>query len=179
MVCQSLTLDAESTEILDDIINSACVAFMAAQGIAAKRTPQAETELRELAAVIGFAGAQLRGSLVITYDNALAAATCTDCGGTVNILDWTGEVANQLLGRIKNKLLAHGVSIDLCTPVALSGKKLESTIGESVAVRSFTFNTMHGACTVYFDYRLVEQLELRTGFQSDSAIRQEGELVLF
>jgi len=153
---------------------------MAAHGIAADRGPLGPgIELRALAAVIGFTGTQLRGSLVITYDNDLAMATCSDCGERVNILDWTGEVANQLLGRIKNKLLGHNVSIDLCTPVALSGEKLESTVGDSTTVRSFMFSTCYGACTLYFDCRIVEQFELGSGFQSDSAIREEGELVLF
>jgi len=38
--------------------------------------------------------------------------------------DWGGELANQLLGRLKSRLLAHGVTILLGTPTTVSGLDL-------------------------------------------------------
>ncbi|HMI86670.1 MAG TPA: hypothetical protein VK550_21400 [Polyangiaceae bacterium] len=37
---------------------------------------------------------------------------------------WIAELSNQLVGRIKNKLLAHGAEVDVTTPVVLRGELL-------------------------------------------------------
>merc|ERR1712146_853533 len=38
--------------------------------------------------------------------------------------DWIGELANQLLGRLKNKLLSWNVEVALSTPVLVHGAQL-------------------------------------------------------
>ena len=133
---------------------------------------------RSLAAVIGFAGTQMRGKSVVTYDLGLAMATCAECGDSVNVLDWTGEVANQLLGRIKNKLLAHDVSIDLRTPVALSGEKLDSTIVDSTNVRRFACAIQPPFAPCISTTNSLSTLFLGSSTRAISAIRQEGEWLL-
>ena len=39
--------------------------------------------------------------------------------------DWVGELTNQLVGRLKSKLLARGIEIALTTPIVLSGVRLK------------------------------------------------------
>jgi CheY-specific phosphatase CheX len=103
-----------------------------------------------LLAIIGFAGGHMRGSLVLSANRGLlersrpvAAARVTPSGpgpaaepaappppSPVDALqDWIGELANQLLGRLKSRLLAHGVAIQLGTPTTVSGLELRVRSG--------------------------------------------------
>jgi CheY-specific phosphatase CheX len=39
--------------------------------------------------------------------------------------DWIGELTNQFMGRVKTKLLAHGVEVFVTTPIVLSGVRIQ------------------------------------------------------
>ncbi|HKQ69502.1 MAG TPA: chemotaxis protein CheX [Polyangiaceae bacterium] len=78
-------------------------------------------------AVIGFAGDAMRGSLVIgaarvawkkTHPLAADRPTLSED----DVRDWAGELANQLIGRLKIRLLRHGITIQLGTPTTMSGR---------------------------------------------------------
>jgi CheY-specific phosphatase CheX len=86
-------------------------------------------------AIIGFGGAEdapsLRGSLILSANHGLLERSCPaprvagQVGCSAETLqDWIGELANQLLGRLKSRLLAHGVTIQLGTPTTVSGLEL-------------------------------------------------------
>jgi CheY-specific phosphatase CheX len=76
-------------------------------------------------ATIGFAGPQIRGVLAWECTREVAVALCGmgDIPDDV-IRDWVGEMANQLLGRVKNKLLAHEVEFSLSTPMVIQGQDM-------------------------------------------------------
>jgi hypothetical protein len=83
-------------------------------------------------AVIGFAGSQMRGSLVmgatrqaLRLSHPLAGRADDD-----SLRDWGGELSNQLIGRIKIRLLAHEIVIQLGTPTTMSGHEL--TLGAAL-----------------------------------------------
>jgi CheY-specific phosphatase CheX len=106
-----------------------------------------------LLAIIGFAGGEkgMRGSLVLSANRGLlarsrpvpqsqtvapTAAAPRSAGpdtapnsGVDALQDWIGELANQLLGRLKSRLLAHGVAIQLGTPTTVSGLELRVRTG--------------------------------------------------
>jgi hypothetical protein len=101
-----------------------------------------------LLAIIGFgsgeglAGGQkgLRGSLVLSANRGLLersrpVTARSGEGGVDALQDWIGELANQLLGRLKSRLLAHGIAIQLGTPTTVSGLELRvrSCTGERQA----------------------------------------------
>jgi CheY-specific phosphatase CheX len=77
-------------------------------------------------AVIGFGGRSFRGSLIVSANPGLLERSCpVACAGNEPQLeDWLGEIANQLLGRLKAQLLAHGIVIELCTPTTVAGLEL-------------------------------------------------------
>ncbi len=45
-------------------------------------------------------------------------------GNEEQLQDWLGEIANQLLGRLKVSLLAHAIVIELGTPTTVAGLEL-------------------------------------------------------
>lgn len=83
-------------------------------------------------AIIGFGGADMRGSLVLSANCGMLRSSFpvkqrvdADPGPCPEHLqDWAGELANQLLGRFKSRLLAHGITLQLGTPTTVSGLEL-------------------------------------------------------
>jgi CheY-specific phosphatase CheX len=87
-------------------------------------------------ALIGFDGPQIRGSLMLICTFQVAARSRpARLGGVaplssrvsrdwILVRDWTGELANQLVGRVKNRLLVFGIGFQIATPLALSGRGL-------------------------------------------------------
>ena len=94
--------------------------LFASYGVATQEIPRLSRE-HDLAGVIGFTGA-MRGTLFIasttSFFDAASPAPSADTG------DWTAELANQLLGRLKNRLLRRGIEIAVATPVVVRGLRL-------------------------------------------------------
>ena len=81
----------------------------------------AETILRsvKLISTIGFSSEALGGSLLLAVTDDLLQKTLP--APDASLADWCGELANQLLGRLKNQLLKYGVVVNLALPVVVSG----------------------------------------------------------
>src|ERR1041384_341609 len=72
--------------------------------------------------IVGFTGQNIRGGLVLGGSReALGASNPVNTAG---VRDWVAELANQLAGRIKSRLLAHDVELHIATPVVLRGEHL-------------------------------------------------------
>jgi CheY-specific phosphatase CheX len=72
-------------------------------------------------AIVELGGGKLRGSLVLCIPTSLLIKS-HPMGGTeqADLVDWLGELSNLLLGRVKNRLLAHGITVELSSPVTIS-----------------------------------------------------------
>ncbi len=83
--------------------------------------PHGQAPWSRMVAVIGLGGAKLRGSLVLSMPDYLLLRS-HPVGGTcqADLADWLSEQANLLLGRIKARLLAHDVAVELSTPLCLA-----------------------------------------------------------
>ncbi len=77
---------------------------------------------RLLCGIVGFVGSGIRGTCLLSGTERPIADSCPE-GGLLR--DWVGELANQLTGRLKSRLLACNVEVALTTPVVLSGVQLK------------------------------------------------------
>ena len=75
-----------------------------------------------LCSSIGLAGDQFKLSVVILATSQTIAPLCPMSGAST--ADWIGELANQLVGRLKNALIEYGHSGQLSLPSTLSGSGL-------------------------------------------------------
>ncbi len=80
----------------------------------------------DIAACIGFTGAEIRGAISLTTRRDLIARTWpAELRGEEpserQLGDWAGELVNQLLGRIKNALAAHQLPLEQSTPTVVTG----------------------------------------------------------
>ena len=89
------------------------------------------------AGVVEFSGEVLRGKVVLLsafefFASSRRAGTLSpqSAGDWIRVRDWTMELTNQLMGRIRNRLCTIGVIVDAGLPQAASGHALVVTVRE-------------------------------------------------
>lgn len=120
MMTENDTLTAQVGELCAE----ACGELFAAYGVTLTRTGRAWTQSDTVvvSGVMGFVGSRLRGTCLLAGPSAIIAESCPATGSA---RDWMGELTNQLVGRLKTKLLSRGVEVALTTPIVLSGARLQ------------------------------------------------------
>ena len=129
-----------------------------------------------LAGIIGFTSDELRGSLVLSMGNKPLQAVESEAA---HHRDWIQELSNQVLGRIKNRLLPYGINLKMTTPLSLRGLHL-TLEASSTDAKPLLFQTPDaGAVCVLFDGELKPGFELTKHETEENACPDEGELLLF
>jgi hypothetical protein len=90
--------------------------------------------------------------------------------------DWARELANQLAGRVKNRMLQFNVKLDVGTSYIVDSKVLASQLAISPSVRVYPGRTLRG-----------EVLVSLTGMPDEAAltyvgpahVASEGAVILF
>jgi hypothetical protein len=83
------------------------------------------------------------GRLTLSLPTELLAHMKADESSSVR-MDWARELANQLVGRIKNRLLAFGVRLELGLPTLLDTRTLELQLQDPMGLRIYVGRTRHG-----------------------------------
>jgi len=166
-------------ESCDELFESIQLNLRAAVG----RARGADVRGSQLAAMIGFLGPHIKGSLLIHAPVSFFAGTfpvATDDGEHTlrQLSDWAGEIANQLLGRMKNKLMVRGVHLSVTTPVMMFGDYLKGTDVYDGTL-ALTLPWHDGEISVRFDMKLGPEFQLID--QASDALRpvEAGEALIF
>ncbi len=166
--------------IIEEIVSHACVGLFADYDVAFEpRVGHGAPSCPEVAGIIGFSAPSFRGSVLIGAPiKTLLACSCVQ-GIDIDPLDWAGEIANQLLGRIKTGLMDYGVDIQLATPVSVCGGDLQVHTNETGEIWSLVFDTPFGQSLVHLSGECAPELRLERshGIERTSAV--EGELMFF
>jgi hypothetical protein len=142
--------------------------------VAAKALPRDLDQ--QLSATATFSSPAMTGNLAIFVPHELAAIAKQPGQRSFEPRDWTRELCNQLLGRMKNRL--HGCDIDLRTglPMSVTGTLLERHRAGKSPEAIFGFRTLRGEVTVTLtgsiDYARIHH----TGKNTSA---REGEVILF
>ena len=168
-----------SDSILTEIITDACLRLFDDYRVVL--TPCAPADVGRggellLCGVIGFTGDQLRGTLML----ATTAEPLGDSSpvGPSQLRAWIAELANQLLGRIKNRLSAHGASIYLSTPVVLQGQHLAPMPRTNLLPLAFAGSSGGHVC-VWVETEHEDGFVLAPAAAHDPGAIAEGELMMF
>jgi hypothetical protein len=117
------TVRSQAAERIAALTSEACIELWRDYGVAI--TPGAEgwgvSDEPVLFGVIGFVGDTVRATCLLGAHQRLIEASCR-AGNRSR--DWIAELSNQLMGRLKMRLLGCGVSVKLTTPLTLSGVRL-------------------------------------------------------
>jgi hypothetical protein len=127
-----------------------------------------------LSGVIGFAGSDVRGTLLLAMTNGLLEELSPH---STSMRDWIAELSNQLLGRFKNQLLRYGTEIYAATPSVLRGELLTPLL-PSGALTGHRFESGRGTACVWLDTDIRAGFTLGTPVETEVA-QAEGESLFF
>jgi hypothetical protein len=153
---------------------------LGASGVDALDGPFAFDE-QQAAAMVGFIGGELDGALAIRAPSTLIArCLLTPCAiepTSQAIGDAIAELANQLLGRMKNKLLPYQAISRVTCPLPVTPDELTVVGTERERTTWLRVATTAGGMLVILELHAPVPL-IRTSDPEDPAIT-EGEMVLF
>jgi CheY-specific phosphatase CheX len=149
----------------------------------AARADDTAAQSYQIAGVMGFVG-DFCGTLLLGTSQELLSAShpLRALGRDINEgmqLDWVGELANQLMGRLKVRLGSNGIQLRFSTPISLTGDRIRHIAAAGRTQRS-AFRSNVGPLSVWVDGVLHEAVESREAFFSDEESEAtEGAVTLF
>lgn len=170
---------------LVDIVSSSLADMFASVGALADVREEGRdadlgaTVATEAASVLGFTGDAISGSLVLALDVKLLEASHPNLEmgmpvGPADVSDWAGEMANQILGRIKNKLAVCGVKFAMATPTTVMGKAMQVKLPKDGAALAVRCKGKAGGLTAYFVAVCAPGLDLAKAAGEDAAREGDG-----
>lgn len=163
---------SETTRAIQGLAGSACIELMNAYGVELRPTQGwAESDEVMYSGVMGFVGESVRGTCLLAAPHGTVLAAAPQAASA---RDWVGELANQLVGRLKAKLMARGATIALSTPVVLRGVKLSPL--PRTDVDPVVFESTAGKVLVWLEVEIENDFQLGEERALSAA---EGELLVF
>jgi hypothetical protein len=165
--------------IVRDLAGRRCVELFKAYGVdlipiaagAATATPLLHC------GVIGYSGPGIKGSLAIAGSRSvLGASNPLPDGGS---RDWAGELANQLMGHVKNRLLAHELEVYFSTPTVLRGEHLALVTHSEAAPQLFALATEPGLVGIWVDIEITPEFHMTLEEDVTLAGLESGQALLF
>ena len=168
------------------IVTEACADMLASTGCAVRALEEpspAPAPEHDIAGFIGFSGG-VRGSLTIASSSKLFHRTHPHAGdprgaAEMDLFDWTGEMANQILGRIKRRFCERGRDFDASTPTAIAGRDLGKRFPPRPGAIEVLFAVADEVVAVYFDLALPGDGPLFHETAEPIGCSLEGDLVMF
>jgi hypothetical protein len=164
-------------QIIESVVNDACISLFEDYALPLRRTREGsfeqDTELL-YCGVVGYSGDQMRGTLLLATSREPLGRTSPSTDASLR--EWIAELTNQLLGRIKNKLLSRGVTLHLSTPIVLRGQQLAPMPRAELVPFAFTCDGGH--ICVWFDTELTAGTDLTVIVETEGVI-EEGTSTLF
>jgi hypothetical protein len=162
--------------VLDACVSAACLELFQDYALPLKRVMQGELLDVELlfCGVVGFTGEQLRGTLLLATSREPLGRTTPAVESSLR--EWIAELANQLIGRIKNKLLNHNVNLLLSTPVVLRGVQIAPVSRAELVPYAFACDG--GNVCVWFDAEILNGVDLTQTVAAEGVVA-EGSTTFF
>lgn len=172
--------------IIDALLQGSLVELFQAYGVAIAPLPRdvrAEPErYPEHSALISFNAA--RDGKCASASGRLSISVPTEVMDTMQVgrplqgrhADWSRELANQLMGRFKNRLLPFGAKLQAGLPSSIGREALEAEMARATNRRVYRARTLRGEIVATLDGSLNEAELVYTG---PTSVPNEGELILF
>jgi len=169
-----------TASFVDALAVDAATALFDAYGVKVERDgPVASSKIPAvpLVSVIGFSSSALSGSLILALPRAVAERTLPVPGAS--LADWSCELANQLLGRLKNQLAKHQVIVNMGLPVVMSGTDLTLLTTARELTRHYSLSSELGTVLIRLDMQMSASLRFEMIDGATEASVAEGEQLFF
>lgn len=179
-------LDPEQEAKVRVVVTEACVEMFTSCGFAVRLMDVVQpvpTRAHGIAGFIGFGG-EVRGSLMLAGARQFFDSTSPvpGEGGRLTeaaLYDWTGEMANQLLGRIKRRFCTLGRDFHASTPTAMGGRELGRRFPLRAGVIDLVFGVGGDVLSVCFEITPPPSGKIFSDDADPLEVSNEGDLVLF
>lgn len=163
-------------EVIERCVSESCFELFQDYALPLARVKEGALKDAELlfCGVVGFTGEQMRGTLLLATSSEPLGRTSPMRDASLR--EWIAELSNQLLGRVKNKLLSHGVTLHLSTPVVLRGQQI-APLSRAELV-PYLFACDGGYVCVWFDAEVLAGIDLTQTVSTEGLIT-EGSTTFF
>jgi hypothetical protein len=172
---------------IDALVGSAARGLFGSHGLPIEppRAPFEETPMdHDVACSIGFTAPEMHGAVVMTGRKDILARTWPAElrdrePSEAEICDWSGELVNQLLGRVKNALVPFGIALEQSTPTVVTGWHLHRAPASTTVARRYSFEVGASSIAIYFDAIVSEDFNLAESQDERPQSAVEGDVHLF
>jgi hypothetical protein len=167
---------------IDIILQGSTVELFHAHGVAVAPLGSSpvgsQRRYHDCVGMIGFDGASFSGTLTLSIPTPVFELHCEtrDASETTTLVDWTQELVNQLLGRVKNRLTMFQANLQAHLPSVMSGIAMERLRKRTSSEVLYRFRTLRGDIIVTLDAPLGDGVLTYSGV---TAVAQEGDIILF
>ena len=179
-------LDAEQEATLRAVVIESFGDLFTAYGFTVRLldlTHPVASRSHEVVGFIGFAG-DVRGSLVVSGPKQLFRRTSPLAGESGELpepalFDWTAELANQLLGRIKRRFCTLGRDFHASTPTAVAGRELSRRFSPRAGVIDLVFGVGGDLLCLCFEITPPADGKIFRSGAEPIPVSNEGDTLLF
>ena len=179
---------AHNHQILNELYVQACTDLLTDYGLTVTvREHGAASAVREkpsYMSVLGAAGGEIRLSSMLKIDQDMVIGTHPLDSADISqgdLEDWCRELNNQLVGRLKNKLLGYGQTVLAGLPVLIAGTGVHPVAEPNSEVRSYSIESAQGQLTLTLTTLIDSSIELLevVPAEDDEAAYIEGTVAMF
>ena len=175
---------ADSRSSLDTMIQGSAVDLFHSCGLAV--APVARSQVRsdvlqtpELGGIISFVGRGFTGTLTVGISPAVFALIKQDPMRPYTGRDWVREMTNQLLGRIKSRLLQFHITLQAGLPTVMGSDAIERQRARGGLFSAYKFRTLRGDVLVTLSGDIDPGIFVYTGAAPATGVATEGDVILF
>jgi hypothetical protein len=173
-------LPQDGRAVLDTMIQSSTVDLFHAAGIAvapiaSTRADPGAVTTRALMSVISFSGSGMGGSLGMLVPTAVFDLVKQDPNRPFTGPAWVQDSVNQLLGRIKARLLQFQVTIQMGLPLSLDEKGLKALVSQGI-VAAYRFRTLRGEIAITLSGKIDYS---KLNYSNQTSFATEGDIIIF
>jgi hypothetical protein len=177
--------NAAAIDIINELYVGAWDELMNAYGLTARAWGGGDPGHRG-PGILSFLGATGTGVNLLSILNPeakLLASLYPSPGGEIvpsQLEDWCGELNNQLVGRLKNKLLGYGLKVLVGIPSLVTGQDISALTPPESETRTYRFTAPDGAMALTLAVIVAPGLEpLALGAGEAEQAMKEGEMFFF
>jgi len=165
--------DMAPREVVNDLFVEACRELFQAYGLTAELIVENAEQRRRTGyvSVVSATGNGIRLLSIAAIDATLLART-HHLGIEIAqsyLEDWCRELNNQLVGRVKNKLLEFGCEVITGLPALIKGTDMIALRHPESESRRYVFATIHGGLTLTLEAVLAADFRLADGMSAAEA----------
>ena len=166
-------------DLIDTIVRGATVDLFHSSGIAVAPIVDAcrvqDLTLPDIAAFIDFSAPGFTGTLYLCCPGGLVPSS-GNANRKATAEDWVRELTNQLMGRLKKRLLQSQVDVKAGLPKTGNAELILRHFARVKAPRCYQFRTLRGSVVLLFEGLLKDSV---VNYAGQAASAAEGDIILF